>query len=51
MQQSNSLKLGGPLKGKQMSDLLDLIKNKDAYINVHTKQNPDGEMRGTIEQG
>lgn len=41
--------LEGPLKGKQISDLVDLIKNKDAYTNVHTSQNPKGEIRGSIE--
>ncbi len=41
----------GSLQGKQMSDLLDLLKNKEAYVNVHSAQNPDGEIRGTIEQG
>jgi hypothetical protein len=39
----------GSLKGKQMSDLLDLIKNKQAYVNVHTVQNPPGEIRGTAQ--
>jgi hypothetical protein len=39
----------GSLKGKPMSDLLDLIKNKQAYVNVHTIQNPPGEIRGTVQ--
>jgi hypothetical protein len=39
----------GSLKGKPMSDLLDLIKNKQAYVNVHTVQNPPGEIRGTVQ--
>ena len=30
----------GSLKGKPMSDLLDLIKNKQAYVNVHTVTKP-----------
>ena len=41
-------KLQGPLKGKQMSDMIILMNNNDAYVNVHTKQNPDGEIRGQI---
>jgi hypothetical protein len=28
--------LKGPLAGKQMSDLLNLIKAGNAYVNVHT---------------
>ena len=30
----------GSLKGKPMSDLLDFIKNKQAYVNVHTGTKP-----------
>ena len=41
-------KLQGPLKGKQISDMITLMNNNDAYVNVHTKQNPDGEIRGQI---
>lgn len=40
--------LKGPLAGKQMSDLLNLIKAGNAYVNVHTTQNPKGEIRGQI---
>ena len=39
----------GSLKGQPMSDLLDLIKNKQAYVNVHTVQNPHGEIRITVQ--
>jgi len=41
-------KLQGPLKGKQISDLTTLIDDNNAYVNVLTKQNPDGEIRGQI---
>lgn len=44
----NSTSLIGPLKGKQMSDLINLIKTGQAYVNVHTTQNPPGEVRGQI---
>ncbi len=44
---SDSLK--GPMAGKQLSDLIDVMKNEGAYVNVHTQQNPDGEIRGQIE--
>jgi hypothetical protein len=41
--------LVGPLQGKQLSDLIALLQNGQAYVNVHTEQNPNGEIRGTIE--
>jgi hypothetical protein len=37
--------LKGPLTGKQLSDLVNLIKSGNAYVNVHTTQNPRGEIR------
>jgi hypothetical protein len=40
--------LEGPLKGKQISDLVNLIKSGQTYANVHTTQNPKGEIRGQI---
>jgi len=43
-----SANLEGPLKGKQISDLVKLINDGNAYVNVHTKQNPKGEIRGQI---
>lgn len=45
-----SANLTGPLQGKQLSDLITLMQNGTAYVNVHTEQNPEGEIRGTIEQ-
>ncbi|MGH9979703.1 MAG: CHRD domain-containing protein, partial [Nitrososphaeraceae archaeon] len=39
----------GPLQGQNMSDLVDLMDNGQAYVNVHTEANPGGEIRGTIE--
>jgi hypothetical protein len=41
----------GPLAGKQLSDLVNLIKSGNAYVNVHTTQNPKGEIRGQITSG
>jgi hypothetical protein len=41
----------GPLAGKQISDLADLMKNGGAYVNVHTNQNQNGEIRGQIMSG
>lgn len=42
--------LVGPLKGKDMSDLVKLITTDKAYANVHTEQNPKGEIRGQISK-
>ncbi len=42
--------LVGPLKGKQMSDLVKLINDGQAYGNVHTEPNPKGEIRGQISK-
>lgn len=44
---SNSM-LEGPLKGKTVIDLSDLIQSGQAYVNVHTTKNPNGEIRGQL---
>jgi hypothetical protein len=41
--------LEGPLQGKQITDLIDMINSGGAYANVHTTANPMGEIRGQIE--
>jgi hypothetical protein len=41
-------KLEGPMAGKQLSDLATAMSNGETYVNVHTEQNPDGEIRGQI---
>ncbi|PWW20495.1 CHRD domain-containing protein [Cytobacillus oceanisediminis] len=41
--------LVGPLEGKPLSVLIDLMSDGDTYVNVHTAQNPDGEIRGQIK--
>jgi CHRD domain len=43
-----SADLKGPLVGKHVSDLLQLIKDGKAYANVHTRQHPNGEIRGQL---
>ena len=45
-----SANLEGPLKGKQISDLIKLINTGGAYVNVHTEMNPKGEIRGQISK-
>ncbi|HEY9406900.1 MAG TPA: CHRD domain-containing protein [Nitrososphaera sp.] len=39
-------KLEGPLAGKQLSDLAAAGGNGTLYVNIHTEQNPNGEIRG-----
>jgi hypothetical protein len=41
--------LTGDLMGKTLDDLLQIIKAGDAYVNVHTDANADGEIRGQIK--
>jgi len=43
--------LQGPLADKQISDLVNMIKSGGAYVNVHTQQNQNGEIRGQIMSG
>jgi hypothetical protein len=43
--------LQGPLGGRQISDLVNLIRNGQVYVNLHTQQNQNGEIRGQIMPG
>ena len=40
--------LSGTLEGMQISDLVDAFNDGNAYANIHTQQNPNGEIRGQI---
>jgi hypothetical protein len=40
--------LQGPLKDKEISDLISLMRNSSAYVNVHTEEYKDGAIRGQI---
>jgi CHRD domain len=40
--------LEGPLKGQQLSELVDLMSNGQAYVNVHTIKNKNGEIRDQV---
>ena len=45
-------KLEGPLAGKSLEvDLAKVIDDGEAYVNVHTTENPDGAIRGQIVSG
>ena len=41
-------KLEGPMAGKQLTDLVTAMSNGEIYVNIHTEQNPNGEIRGQI---
>jgi hypothetical protein len=38
----------GPLKGKSINDLTTAMGNGSIYANIHTQENPNGEIRGQI---
>ena len=38
----------GELRGKDVADLLRLIKSGETYLNIHTETFPEGEIRGQI---
>jgi hypothetical protein len=40
--------LVGPLKGKTINELVQLFNNTKTYVNIHTEQFPNGEIRGQI---
>jgi hypothetical protein len=40
--------LQGPLSGKQVSDLTEVITNNNTYVEIQTTEYPSGEIRGQI---
>jgi hypothetical protein len=40
--------LQGPLKDSQIPDLVNLMNNGTAYVNIYTDKYPEGEIRGQI---
>ncbi len=40
--------LEGPMQGKTIPDLISAMSNGSTYVNVHTEQNPNGEVRGQL---
>src|SRR5918999_3027397 len=43
-----STMLEGPLRGMQLSALVDILSNGQAYVNVHTIKNKNGEIRDQV---
>jgi hypothetical protein len=43
--------LEGPMAGQSLSNLTSAMQNEQTYVNVHTQQNPNGEIRGQILNG
>ena len=43
-----SAELAGPLAGGVLGDLIAIMESGEAYVNVHTDQNPGGEIRGQV---
>lgn len=43
-----SADLQGPMEGKTLQDLQSAFNNETTNIDLHTKNNPNGELRGTI---
>lgn len=40
--------LKGPMQGETMNDLVTAMDSGETYVNVHTTEHPDGEIRGQI---
>jgi CHRD domain len=40
--------LQGTLPGKQISDIVNLVKSHGAYVDIHTQKHENGEIRGQI---
>jgi hypothetical protein len=44
----SSANLEGPMNGKQLPSLRDIMQQGSAYVNIRTTQNPNGEIRGQL---
>jgi hypothetical protein len=43
--------LQGPLANETISKFIHVLRNGDAYVDIHTRQNPSGEIYGQIISG
>ncbi|MGZ8889994.1 MAG: CHRD domain-containing protein [Nitrososphaeraceae archaeon] len=43
--------LEGPMAGKTLIDLNKVMELGETYVNVHTEEHPNGEIRGQIKGG
>src|SRR6266498_696842 len=41
--------LTGSMKGKSLTDLKTAMANGDTYVNIHTNNHPNGEIRGQVK--
>jgi len=46
----SSSSLVGPLAGQNLSSLIELMLEGRVYVNIHSSQNPAGEVRGQLVQ-
>lgn len=45
----SSSDLQGPMAGKTLQDLQTAMGSEKTYVNIHTSEHPDGEIRGQIK--
>jgi hypothetical protein len=46
---ADKLYVEGPMAGQPFQELGTAALNGDLYVNIHTEQNPNGEIRGQIQ--
>jgi hypothetical protein len=40
--------LQGPIEGKSLNDMIELMNQNRTYVNINTTKFPQGELRGNI---
>ena len=48
MDLSQTSNLEGQMQGSPFRDIIRALELGEAYVNVHTEKNPNGEIRGQI---